>query len=97
MEYGETFEEAVRREIMEEYCVEAEEVRQVTAVNVLREHEGSQTHWIAVLHAVKVNPKGIMIGEPNKMDEIGWFHPDEFPEERHSMLDRHFNEVKDHI
>ena len=46
MEFGETFEDTVRREVLEEYGTEPLEIRYVTSVNVLREHNGRSTHWI---------------------------------------------------
>lgn len=94
MEFGETFEQAVRREVFEEYCVEPDEVVTVEARNVLRDNHGTSTHWIAVIHAVKVNPEDVRIGEPEKIDEIGWFSPMEFPANRHSMFDDHFEIVR---
>ena len=97
MEFGETFDQTVRREVFEEYGVLPEEVVNVEAKNVLRTHNETQTHWIAVLHAVKISPDNVKIGEPEKMDDIGWFHIDDFPEERHSMLDCHFEIVKPFI
>ncbi len=55
------------------------------------------THWIAHIHAVKVPTEGVAIGEPKKMDEIGWFSPDDLPEPRHSCLEKHFELVKKYI
>ena len=94
MEHGETFEEAVRREIKEEYCVVPEKVVHVSTHNVIRDNHGTKTHWIAVLHAVQVDPELVRIGEPEKMDEIAWFLSGDFPEDRHSMLDAHFEMVR---
>jgi len=97
MEFGETFEQAVAREIREEYGVEPSELVRVSATNVIRDNHGVKTHWIAVIHVAKVDPSGVRIGEPEKMDEIGWFKVDELPEPLHSMLMRHFDLVKEHI
>ena len=44
MEFGETFEEAVRREVREEYGVEPLSVVYAATTNVLREHDGCTTH-----------------------------------------------------
>ena len=97
MEFGETFEEAVRREVKEEYCVDPSDVILAKTVNVLRDNNGTSTHWIAAIHAVEVDPNSVKIGEPDKMEDVGWFYPEEFPEERHSMLDPHFDIVRKFI
>lgn len=93
MEFGETFEEAVRREVKEEYCTEILKLDFVAVNNVLRRHKGKRTHWVAIIFAAKVNPKKVKIGEPNKMDEIGWFDLKNLPNPRHSKLDEHLKLV----
>ncbi|MDP2631596.1 MAG: NUDIX domain-containing protein [Candidatus Uhrbacteria bacterium] len=97
MEHGEDWEGAIRREVKEEYCVDPTCVDFVCAENVLRDNNGVKTHWIALLHLVLVDPSQVDIGEPDKIDEIGWFLPGEFPEPGHSMLQSHFELVKDLI
>ncbi len=97
MEFGETFEEAVSREVEEEYCVKPIEITQVATTNVIREHNGRMTHWIAQIHAVHVPKDGVAIGEPKKMDEIGWFSTDDLPEQRHSCLEKHLELARKHI
>ena len=97
MEFGETFEEAVRREIYEEYGVVPDELVHVTTHNVIRDNHGIKTHWVAVLFAVKVNPLQVCIGEPEKMDELAWFLPENIPEDRHSMFDIHFEMIKPYL
>ena len=85
MEFGETFEECVRREMMEEYCIEPITIEYVTTVNVLRENEGKKTHWIKNIHWILVDPTQAKIGEPRKMDEIGWFSLESPPAPPHSQ------------
>ncbi|MFH1631501.1 MAG: NUDIX domain-containing protein [bacterium] len=97
MEHGEKIEDAVRREVMEEYCADPLDVKFVQATNVMRDNEGVPTHWIALLHAVHLNSDEVKIGEPDKIDELGWFHPEEFPDPPHSCLHPHFDLVRDHI
>lgn len=94
MEKGETFEDAAKREIKEEYCCDVLNLKFVTASNVLRKNGHENTHWIALLFAVLVNPKKVKLGEPEKMDEIGWFPFDKLPTPLHSQLINHFNLVK---
>ena len=94
MEFGENFENAVRREIKEEYCVESTNLKYTGVNNVLRKNGNVNTHWIAVLFSAEVDPAQVKIGEPDKMDEIGWFPQDNFPSPAHSMLHEHLQMVK---
>lgn len=97
MEFGETFEQTVRREVMEEYGTEPLDVRMAFARNTLREHAGATTHWVHVIHLVLVNPAEVRIGEPEKMDDIGWYSPDALPEPLHSVLQTHVEQIKELI
>lgn len=86
MEFGETFADAVRREVREEYGVEPIRVDYVATENVLREHNGKQTHWIKNMHAVLVDPAKVINNEPEKIDAIGWFTFDTLPNPLHSQI-----------
>lgn len=86
MEFGETFEEAVRREVREELCADAKKVTFLEVYNALRDNNGTQTHWIALVHCVQVDPAEVKIGEPKRIDEIGWFKIDKLPSPLHSMM-----------
>lgn len=97
MEHGESFEEAVRREIKEEYCVEPNKIDLVCVENVLRDNNGTPTHWIAAIHLVEVDPKKVSNGDPEKIDELGWFKLDQFPEPLHSAIPPRFNKIKEHL
>ncbi|MFC8448034.1 NUDIX domain-containing protein [Kitasatospora sp. NPDC057223] len=84
LEYGETFESAVAREVREEYTAEALAIHTVGVRNILREDPVS--HWVAVVFAVEVDPARVAIGEPHKFDELGWFTPEALPSPQHSQL-----------
>jgi 8-oxo-dGTP diphosphatase len=82
LEYGESFEDAVAREVREEYRAEVRKLATLGVRNVVRE----ASHWVAVVFAVEVDPETVGIGEPDKFDRIGWFSPDSPPEPPHSQL-----------
>jgi 8-oxo-dGTP diphosphatase len=82
LEFGETFEAAVAREVREEYRAEPQETTLAGVRNVLR--PGS--HWVAVVFSVRVDPAVVGIGEPHKFDELGWFSGGELPTPLHSQL-----------
>ena len=84
LEYGESFESAVAREVREEYTAEVLAIDTVGVRNILRADPVS--HWVAVVFAVEVDPARVAIGEPHKFDELGWFAPDALPSPQHSQL-----------
>lgn len=84
IEFGEGFDEAVRREVREEYCAEPTEIRTLGVRNVLRADPPS--HWVAIVFAVRVMRDQVAIGEPDKFDELDWFPRESLPEPRHSQL-----------
>jgi 8-oxo-dGTP diphosphatase len=86
IEFGESIDEAVRREIQEELCIEPIDIQFLTVYDAFRELGGVKTHWIAVMHAVQVDPTKVKIGEPDKIDELGWFKSTELPSPLHSQF-----------
>lgn len=78
VEFGETLEDAAKREIKEEFGVDIEIMRQFTAENHFIPAEGQ--HWVPTSFQAKIKdgqePK---IMEPEKCDEIGWFDLDNLP------------------
>jgi len=86
IEFGETINEAVTREIKEELCVDPIEIKFLTVYDAFRKHKGQKTHWIAIIHAVKVDSKKVRIGEPEKIEEIGWFTSNSLPRPLHSQF-----------
>lgn len=87
MEFGESFEDTVTREVTEEYGVKPTTIQYLGSKNVIREHNGKLTHWIGNLHIVQVDPTRVRIGEPHKIDEIGWFSLENLPHPLHSQLE----------
>jgi 8-oxo-dGTP diphosphatase len=91
VEFGEKLEDAVRREIAEELMTEPLEITFLKTYEALRDNEGVPTQWMAFVHAVKVDPNTVKIGEPHKIDEIGWFTSKNLPSPLHSMFHNVFD------
>jgi len=94
IEFGESVDEAIEREVSEELCTTPLAIDFLTAYDAHREHGGNKTHWVALIHAVKVDPTKVKIGEPHKISEIGWFTSDSLPEPMHSQFPKTFAAVK---
>lgn len=95
MEFGEeSFESAVAREIEEEYRVKPKNVMNHGIQNVIRDNNGTKTHWIAILFSAEIERDKVGIGEPEYMDEIGWFSPEALPSPLHSALESHLHIVR---
>ena len=84
LEFGETFEAAVTREVTEEYAAAPKDITMLGVRNVVRAEPPS--HWVAVVFSVRVDPAAVRIGEPHKFDELGWFRLDALPSPLHSQL-----------
>jgi len=83
IELGETFEEAVTREVREEYGAEARSIRLLGVRNMIRHDPFS--HWVGLVFAVQIEPTEARIMEPQTFDAIGWFTPDALPAPLHSQ------------
>jgi 8-oxo-dGTP diphosphatase len=88
IEFGETIEDAIVREVGEELCTVPLDMEFLTAYDAHREHRGSKTHWVQIIYAVKVDPKTVKIGEPHKISEIGWFDSKTLPSPLHSQFQK---------
>jgi len=78
VEFGETLDAAIKREIYEELGVNIEIIEQFPAENHLIPEE--KQHWVATTFLAKLNPgEQPKIMEPHKCDAIGWFSLDNLP------------------
>ncbi len=86
LNFGQTVEENVLREVKEEYCCRGKIQEQLPAHSILRSHNGKMTHWLVIPSFILVDPKKVKIGEPHKADKIGWFTLDKLPSPLHTGL-----------
>lgn len=91
VEFGETIEDAITREIKEELSTVPLEMEFLCVGDAHRKHQQQQTHWLGINYAVRVDPTTVKIGEPHKIDEIGWFTSKNLPSPLHSQFRRSFD------
>lgn len=94
VEFGETLDEAVLREVKEEYGVMGEIEKQLPAHSLLRIHEGIKTHWLIITFIAKVDRKKVVISDPEKMLELGWFKFNNLPKPLHTGAKFTLNKYK---
>lgn len=91
VEFGETIEQTITNELMEELCVDPLEMEFLTTYDAHRLQNGVNTHWIAIVYAVAVDPAKVKIGEPHKISQLGWFTSKNLPEPLHSQFAKSFD------
>ncbi len=78
VEFGETLEHAIQREVREEYGFEIVIDGLLDVVNHLIPEE--RQHWVSPTFLCRIKSGSPSILEPHKCDEIAWFNLDEIPE-----------------
>ncbi|MEO8066014.1 MAG: NUDIX domain-containing protein [Candidatus Doudnabacteria bacterium] len=86
VEFGDTVEDTLRKEIKEEYNAEVLSFEFLGFRDVRREHNGQKTHWIGLDYKVLIDANNVKIGEPHKFDAIGWFTLNALPKPSHSQF-----------
>ncbi len=87
IEFGESIDIALKREIKEEYCTKIIESEFLGFRDVHRRDEnGNKTHWIALDFKVLVDEKKIKNGEPKVHEQIRWFSLNDLPYPLHSQF-----------
>jgi mutator protein MutT len=79
VEYGETLAEALVREMMEEYGIEVAVGELLDVVDHILPDEGQ--HWVSPTYICTIVSGKPRILEASKCSEIGWFSPDEMPDD----------------
>lgn len=97
VEFGETLEEAVVREVQEEVGAKPFNIEYLGLREVFREHKGKKTHWIAFDYRVQVDPTEVKIMEPEKCAELKWCTIDKIPTPMHSQFPLFLERYKDKL
>jgi 8-oxo-dGTP pyrophosphatase MutT (NUDIX family) len=97
LEFGDTVENTLRKEIKEEYCTDVLNYEFLGYLDVHRENEGVKTHWLALDFKVLVDRDKVKNGEPHKFDEIGWFKLNNLPTPLHSQTPKRFEMYKEKL
>ena len=97
VEVEDSIEQTLRKEIKEEYGTDVLNFEYLGYRDVLREHEGQKTHWIALDFKALVNKEQVKNGEPHKFNHVGWFTLNNMPSPVHSQLPTFLEKYKDRL
>lgn len=86
LEFCDEVEEALKKEIKEEYCATVLKSEFLGFRDVHRECNGKKSHWIALDFKVMISRNEARNGEPHKFEEIGWFKINNLPKPLHSQM-----------
>ena len=97
LEFGDTVEATVRKEIMEEYCADVLALEALGYRDVHRVLDGVPTHWIALDFKVRLDRAQVRNGEPHKALVISWFQLDLLPSPMHSQWPIFFEKYREKL
>lgn len=87
VEFGETFEQAIKREIMEEHGIEIEILELLGICDHIIPKE--KQHWVSPTFICKIVTGEPRIMEPDKCEEFGWFTIEEAEQLSLSIVTKH--------
>ena len=97
VKFNESLDDAVKREVKEEYNADVQAFQFLGFDEKFREHKNVPTHWIGFRYLVEVDRAQVINNEPDKHDEISWVRIDQLPSPRHSMCDRDLEKYKKYL
>ncbi|MCF7816017.1 MAG: NUDIX domain-containing protein [Candidatus Pacebacteria bacterium] len=83
LKFGETVEDSLHRELKEELCTVAINHQFAGFCDLIDTRDGKNNHWLAMIYQVRVDPRAVSIGEPDKCDELLWCSLDNLPSPLH--------------
>ena len=86
MRHSESLDQALLRELREEYDVTPLAHSFLGFREVHRVDNEHPTHWLAFDFRVHVDPAEVRVAEPEKVDAIDWFAIDSLPDPLHSAI-----------
>ncbi len=84
--HGESLEQALLRELQEEFGIIPLTYTFLGFREVHRVDGDTPTHWLAFDYRAEIDPAQVRIAEPEKVDAIDWFAIDALPEPLHSAI-----------
>ncbi len=97
VDFGDTVEATMIREIKEEYCTDVLEFEFLGFRDVHREQKGKPTHWISLDYKVLIDKTKVANGEPHKFDAVAWFTLETLPTPLHSQQKHFFEKYADKL
>src|SRR3989338_10805998 len=85
LEFGEKLDDALQREIREEYGTDVIKAEFLGFREIFRDHKGQKTHWISFDFKVHIDREKVINLEPKKHEGLGWFRLDNLPKPMHSQ------------
>ena len=98
LEFGESPEAALLREIKEEYGCDGIIEEMLPAQSFFQTlPDGTGKHWITLLYIVRVNREEARLNEPESMTEIGWYRLNELPSPLHAGTKENLTVLADYF
>ncbi len=97
VKFGETLDEALVRELHEEYNATPQKIEYMGLDECFREESGVPSHWLIFRYKVLVNRNEVKNNEPDKHESLGWFTLDDLPSPLHSNLPRELEKYRDKL
>jgi 8-oxo-dGTP diphosphatase len=95
VEFGEKLADALLREMREEYGVEIAVGELLDVADHILPEEGQ--HWVSPSFICTIVSGQPVIREPEKCTEIGWFDPDEMPDELTQITRMNLMHYREHL